>query len=141
MNISCEITSSDTSVSLGLEVWVDDFLIVNSDHVEEPITINHDISDDDGEHELRFVLKNKTDAHTEIDQNGNIIKDSMLTVTNLKFEDIALEQVFYDLATYEHDFNGTGKKVQNKFYGNLGCNGTVTLKFSTPMYLWLLENM
>lgn len=141
MNISCKITNSDASVPLGLEVWIDDLLIINSDHVSELIELNHDIDDADGDHELRFVLKHKTSEHTAIDQNGHIVKDTVLTVTDLKFEEIALGQLFYDLATYEHDFNGTGKKIQEKFYGNLGCNGTVTLNFSTPIYLWLLENM
>jgi hypothetical protein len=45
------------------------------------------------------------------------------------------------VAKYQHDFNGTGKLTTQNFYGELGCNGTVSLKFSTPIYIWLLENM
>jgi len=45
------------------------------------------------------------------------------------------------LAQYQHDFNGTGNPTIDKFYGEMGCNGTVSLKFTTPIYLWLLENM
>jgi len=49
--------------------------------------------------------------------------------------------VFLDRAVYVHDFNGTGKFVNKQFFGEMGCNGTVELKFSSPFYLWLLENM
>jgi hypothetical protein len=34
----------------------------------------------DAEHELRFVMKNKTAEHTEIDRIGNIVKDACLIV-------------------------------------------------------------
>jgi hypothetical protein len=44
-------------------------------------------------------------------------------------------------AMYTHNFNSTGPSTQDKFYGELGCNGTVTVKFNTPIYLWLLEHM
>jgi hypothetical protein len=42
---------------------------------------------------------------------------------------------------YEHDYNGTGTLTQEKFYGQMGCNGTVSLAFCTPIYMWLLEHM
>jgi hypothetical protein len=96
--------------------------------------------DADAEHELRFVLKNKTAEHTKIDQDGNIVKDSWLTVSDLSFDEIQLGHIGTELAVYTHDFNGTGNQTQEKFYGTLGCNGSVSLKFTTPIYLWLLEN-
>ena len=76
-----------------------------------------------------------------IDEAGNIISDAKLTVTNVAFDDIQLGHMLTEKATYAHDFNGTGVMGQHKFYGEMGCNGTVSLKFSTPIYLWLLEHM
>jgi hypothetical protein len=99
------------------------------------------ISDNDAEHLLKFVLKNKTAAHTQIDSDNNIVKDARLTVTNVQFDEIPLGQTFINLATYTHTFNGTGVPTEQKFYGEMGCNGTVGLKFSTPIYMWLLEHM
>jgi len=49
--------------------------------------------------------------------------------------------VFIDHATYTHNFNGTQAETTDKFYGEMGCNGTVSLRFTTPIYLWLLETM
>jgi hypothetical protein len=104
------------------------------------VHFSHEISDDDGEHELRIVMKHKTPDHTDLDDTGNITRDTMLTVSDLKFDDIELGKVFLEKSIYTHDFNGSHATVHDQFFGNMGCNGTVSLKFSTPTYLWLLEN-
>jgi hypothetical protein len=141
IKIGCNISASDFAVPLGMEIWLDDQLIFDQKHVAEITEFTHELSDDDAEHELRFVLKNKAAEHTVIDQEGNIIKDACLIISDLTFDRIQLGHMFIELATYSHDFNGTGNKVQDKFYGTMGCNGTVSLRFNTPIYLWLLENM
>ena len=97
--------------------------------------------EDNTEHELRLVLKNKTTAHTQVDEHGNIVSDVRLQITDMAFDEIQLRNILAEQAVYTHDFNGTGKETEDKFYGELGCNGTVSLKFATPMYLWLLEHM
>jgi hypothetical protein len=86
-------------------------------------------------------MKHKTSDHTELDDAGNIIRDAMLSISDIKFDEIALGQVLLNKAVYTHDFNGSQPPVDDKFFGDLGCNGTVSLKFTTPAYLWLLENM
>jgi hypothetical protein len=139
--VSFDITSSDFSAALGLEVWIDNTEIFSCDHVQQAQTITFDLTDNEGDHELRFVLKNKTGEHTQIDQNGTVVKDAVLVVDRLKFDEIELGQIFSDHAVYTHNFNGSAAEVQEKFYGTMGCNGTASLKFSTPIYIWLLENM
>jgi AAA15 family ATPase/GTPase len=138
--ISFDISSSDFSARLGLEAWIDNTEIFSCDHVQQAQTITFDLSNDDSEHELRFILKNKTGLHTQIDKDGTIVKDAVLTVDNLKFDDIELGQIFSEHAVYTHNFNRSAAETRAKFYGSLGCNGTVSLKFSTPIYIWLLEN-
>ena len=39
------------------------------------------------------------------------------------------------------EINGTQESVDDDFFGTMGCNGTVRLKFSSPVYLWLLETV
>jgi len=139
--ISCTLDTTDPAAALGFEAWVDDQKLFDCDHVQAQQQVVVEIADDDGEHELRFVLKNKTADHTQIDEAGNIVADAMLTITDLAFDEIKLGQIATTHAVYTHDFNGTGKLTQNKFYSEIGCNGAISLKFSTPVYLWLLENM
>jgi hypothetical protein len=124
-----------------MEIWFDDQKIFDQDWITESQTISYKLSDLDAEHELRFVMKNKTTAHTKVDESGVIVKDACLIISDLAFDDIALGHILTEKAVYTHNFNGNGEAVQDKFFGQIGCNGTVSLKFTTPMYLWLLENL
>jgi hypothetical protein len=141
--ISCTIGATDPTAGLGVEVWLNDQLLYDNnafDQLNLPLT--WDISDDDDAHELRFVLKNKTNQHTKVDEQGNIVTDATITISNLAFEEIELNQIVVEHATYQHTLNGASDTViMDKFYGVMGCNGTVSLKFTTPIYLWLLESM
>jgi hypothetical protein len=141
VKISCILDTTDPVAALGFEVWIDDQQQVDIDHVTAQQQINLEINDQDADHVLRFVLKNKTTDHTRVDEHGNIVSDARLLVQGLAFDGIPLGQVFVDHAVYTHNYNGTGADVQTKFYGEMGCNGHVELKFSTPIYLWLLEHM
>jgi hypothetical protein len=105
------------------------------------VTGNLPSDDVEAEHVLKLVLKNKQTEHTRLSESGEILNDACLTVSNLTFDSIKLGQIVNDLSIYEHDFNGTQSATKQQFFGTMGCNGTVELKFSTPIYLWLLENM
>lgn len=139
--ISCEIGTTDSSAELGFEIWIDNNKMFNSDHIVETTPIKLEFVEDETDHILRFVLKNKQESHTKIDASGAIVKDACITISNLEFNDIALGQIFIDLATYDHNYNGSKEWTTEKFYGSMGCNGTVTLPFSTPIYMWLLDKM
>ena len=139
--ISGFIDSSDKKITLGTEVWIDNICVVNVEHVDRIVHFSHVLEEDNTEHELRIVMKHKTPDHTELDNAGNIIRDAMLSISDIKFDEIALGQVLLNKAVYTHDFNGSQPPVDDKFFGDLGCNGTVSLKFTAPTYLWLLENM
>jgi hypothetical protein len=140
-NISCSIGVSDPDAKLGLEIWVDDQCLLESPAINSATAMSFDLADDNAEHELRFVMKNKTVDHTELDADGNIVRDARITISNLKFDQIELGQIVTRQAVYTHNFNGTQEETKEKFYGEMGCNGTVSIKFTTPIYLWLLENM
>ena len=140
VKISCTIGTTNTAAKLGLEIWLDDQQLFDTDHVSDQ-QLEWSIKEDEADHELRFVMKNKTTDHTQIDEHGNIIQDSRITIQNLCFDEIELGQLFKDHAEYVHDFNGTKDIITDEFYGEMGCNGTVSLKFTTPIYIWLLENM
>jgi hypothetical protein len=96
---------------------------------------------DDKIYNVEFVLSGKTVDHTKIDQAGDIVADETVEITDVTVDDININQVFVEQAVYCHDFNGTKEPVEDQFFGTMGCNGTVSLSFSTPFYMWLLENM
>ena len=141
ITVSFDLTSSDYAAALGFEVLLDDVSLLSIDHVNKPTPVSLEILNNDGEHEFKFVMKHKTTEHTVVDDNGNITKDAMLSIANIAFDDIKLGQVFVDQAVYHHSFNGSQAPIEDKFFGDMGCNGHVSLPFTTPIYLWLLENM
>jgi hypothetical protein len=141
VQLACTISSLDPTATVGLEIWIDDTQIYDTEHVAETINFTHDFEDLDGDRQLRFVMKNKTQAHTKIDEAGNILSDCRICIEKLSFDEIDLQQIFIEQAVYEHDFNGTADPIKDQFFGELGCNGTLTLAFTTPIYLWLLDNM
>jgi hypothetical protein len=140
---SFNLNSTNPAAKLGFEAWINDQCVFDTDHVTESIVVTGILPNDNVEtdHTLKMVLKNKLPEHTTISESGEISKDSCLTVSNLMFDNIALGQLVNKLTVYEHDFNGTQAITTQQFFGTMGCNGTVTLKFSTPIYLWMLENM
>jgi hypothetical protein len=139
--ISGFIDSSDKKIPIGTEVWIDNICVVNVEHVNRIVHFSHVLEEDNAEHELRIVMKYKTPDHTELDDAGTIIRDAMLSISDIKFDEIELGQVFLNKTVYTHDFNGSQPSVEDQFFGEMGCNGTVSLKFTAPTYLWLLENM
>lgn len=99
------------------------------------------IPDDGNFHQIEICMSGKTPKQTVIDHQGNIVSDVLLQITNIEVDGIDISTVFAEKSTYTHDFNGSGDTVVDRFYGSMGCNGSVKLDFSTPFYLWLLENM
>ena len=141
VKISFDIETSDAECPLGVEIWLDDAVLLANNHVQEKICFSHDINDDDGEHELRVIMSGKTSDHTRVDEAGNIVKDATLQISNVVIDDIEINQLFLEKCVYKHNFNGTQPEIEDTFHGVAGCNGTISFKFSTPIYLWLLENM
>jgi hypothetical protein len=138
---SCVIDTTDSSAPLGVEIWFNHDCIIDLAHLTESTSVAYDFVDSGGPHELRFIMKNKTNLHTQIDAQGNIVSDACVTISHVMFDDIELGHVFVENTEYSHDFNRTQEMIVEPFYGVMGCNGTVKLEFTSPFYLWLLEHM
>ena len=131
-----------TGPDLHLTVKLDDTIIYNKSPGDSPEKISYSFDDSvETEHVLCFEMSGKLPEHTTVTESGEIIQDRVIKISEVAFDDIVLGQVFVESAQYHHDFNGTGDAISEKFYGVMGCNGHVEMRFSTPIYLWLLESM
>lgn len=130
---------SNSSAALNLQIKVDESVVFDGT-VTEPVQITPDIDDDEGTHVLTISLSGKTSADTTIDSTGNIIEDAVIKCSNFTIDNVNIDLLISELATYTHNFNGSAEETVSKFYGIMGCNGIVRLEFTTPIYLWLLEN-
>ena len=140
--IEFDISTTDAAAKLGVEVWLNDVCVYQTDHVTETYHFRHDVDDAvEMDQRLKIIMTGKTSDHTQLDHDGNIVKDAMLGIHTITMDDINIDYLFYKITTYQHDFNGTGSKLTDKFFGCIGCNGVVTFEFATPSYIWLLEHM
>lgn len=140
--LSFDVKATDSDVALGLVVKFDNEIITDIVPGTAPSTVTHEFDDSvDCEHRLEITLKNKQPSHTQLDAHGNIVRDAVLELSKFTLESIDITQVVSTLAKYNHDFNGTADPVQTVFFGTMGCNGTVSLSITSPVYVWLLEAM
>lgn len=137
---SCRIDTNDPGAELGMEVWLDDRCVLDCKHIVSWMVVKFAVDEQPGQHQIRFVMKNKQQQHTVLDSAGTIIKDSCLLISDFCFDNIKIDQLFIEQAQYWHDFNGTQPSSAHAFFGTLGCNGTVILDFDTPVYPWILKN-
>lgn len=139
--VSFDLTNSDYTCALGFEIFHDDKKLLDIDHVQSVTPVTLALDAEPGNHELKFLLKNKTSDHTTIDDNGQIIKDAYLTISNFAVNEIELHNIFLENCRYHHDFNGSQNPVVLPFYNDLGCNGEVVFCFESPVYYWMLETI
>lgn len=142
MKSKIQFDLSATGLDLQVSVRLDDQEIWTGEPATDEKTV--EIEFDDGkeqEHALEIEMRNKLPEHTKITDLGEILEDRVVKIRNIFIDDIELGYAFTNLAEYHHDHNGAGPTVMDKFYGDMGCNGVVRLRFSSPVYLWLLENM
>ena len=143
ITFQCNLSTTDPTVPLGLEILCNGTSMFKLDHVTKNCLVSFDIinNDEDATKKLQFVMSGKTTAHTKVDEQRNITSDAMLTISDFIIDEIDISSLLISKTRYFHDFNGTQPAVEEKFYGNMGCNGTVTFEFTAPFYLWLLEHM
>lgn len=132
---------TDTERPLGITVRLDGRELYTTTALTARTVLHHWLSDQEAEHCFEIELHGKDEAHAHLDSSGEFEYDSCVRITGIELDDIDVMSQFQTLAQYQHNFNGTGTAVTERCYGVMGCNGTVTLTFTTPIYLWLLENM
>lgn len=139
--ISFDVSTSDQTAEIAVSVFIDNDCVFQTPHLQWPQKIQFSISDDESVHELRIEISGKNDTHTTIDSEGNIVKDVVIQLSNFDMDGLDFNQLFQEKTVYKHNFNGTKDTIDDQFFGTAGCNGTISFRFTTPIYLWLLENM
>lgn len=89
----------------------------------------------------RFEIKllNKTPTDTIENENKTaIVKDMLLNIVSIEIDDINLGPMLWSASKFYPE-DSTRPIMDNCI--DLGWNGSYTIEFSSPFYLWLLENM
>ena len=137
-----DLDSTNYAAPLGFNCRLNDQLVNTVKHVIEPQSVCVEIPDTEDEktHYLSFELFGKTIDDTQVNEQGQILSDALLTLKNFTIDDIKVDYPVQINTIYYHDLNGSGPTTESKFYGPMGCNGQAVFKFTTPIFLWLLDN-
>lgn len=101
------------------------------------VEFDHEV--EEGPVELRIRLTNKimTDTVENADKTG-ILKDMLLNIRSVEIDEIDLGNLVYSKSQF------CGDESYRPVLDNcvdLGWCGTWTLRFESPFYIWLLENI
>lgn len=110
-----------------------------------------DVEIDQVENTIEIELLNKSFGDTVIDSDGNILEDLLLNIETIEVDQIELGPLKWSMSKYYPDYPERYKSDIFKNGGtlpdsinacvNLGWNGKWTLSFTSPFYIWLLENI
>jgi hypothetical protein len=147
------LSTNSTSKLPEFKISVDDKIFVhNFVNINKQTNIfDFEVELVDGDHWLKIELVNKDPADTKLDSNGNIIEDMLLNIESITIDDIDLGLLKWSASNYYPVYpeEYRVKTIENqeslpecvKNCVNLGWNGSWVLPFSSPFYLWLLENI
>ena len=122
----------------GTRVYVNDMLIFDQ-LIVDPVEVNWTGELDDGNHSIVVEMYNKKQGDTETDSDGNILNDVLLNIDNIAIDNIDLDQLLWSKSIYYPADEYASATIEQCV--NLGWNGLWKLEFSSPVYLWFLENL
>jgi hypothetical protein len=143
LNFKISLTGTFWDRRPQCSVWLDDHVVTQSEitrSAEQIVSFERRL--DEGPHTLKIRLENKTTADTII-ENSDVVKDMLLNIDDITIDDISLGNLLWS-AEYILDKKQTYKGQEIDHLDgcvNLGWNGTYTLKFTSPFYIWLLEKL
>jgi hypothetical protein len=109
--------------------------------------------EDDSENQISIKYINRDIGHDVIrDAQGTIIKNKQIEISSISVDDIELDyyNILFSLGCtnytdihYYENFKLDPDKFPLVQYENtiLGAEGTWSLSFTSPVYIWLLENI
>jgi hypothetical protein len=116
-----------------------------------PDIIEFDNECEEGEnYKLIIDRGGKGKTQTVINEKGDILKDQLLHIKSIEIDEILIGALIYEgvytpqypepWATQQRE---KGVRIEESFKNvtQMGHNGSWTLNFTSPFYLWLLENL
>jgi hypothetical protein len=112
------------------------------------IEVYHDL-EEGKEYKIVIHRTNKDDSQTVVD-NNQIIKDQLLFIKSIEIDEIDLGGLIYE-GLYHPQYpepwaseqKQAGKELPVSFKNvtSMGHNGRWEITFTSPFYMWLLENL
>jgi hypothetical protein len=118
---------------------------------QEPTVIEFQAELTEGsEYNMIIERSGKGKNQTVLNDRGEIIKDQLLNIKSIEIDDINIGQLVYEgvytpkypepWATQQRE-SGNDLKDSFKNVTQMGFDGEWNFKFTSPFYMWLLENL
>ena len=117
---------------------------------EKPTVINFEHECEESKEHQLIIDRSGFNKRQTIVENGKITKDQLLHIKSIEIDEIDIGSLIYEgvyrpayLKTWAIQQKEAGNKLPEtlKNSPDLGHNGTWTFTFSSPFYMWLLENL
>lgn len=106
--------------------------------------------EEDKLYQLVIKRSNKSNGQTVVNEKGDILKDQLLNIKTISIDDIDLGSLIYEgvyTPNYPEPWATQQKKQGHELKASftnvtqMGHNGTWTFGFTSPFYMWLLDNL
>lgn len=88
---------------------------------------------------ISLEIQNKNEANTQVDINGDVVKDTLIHIESLKLNDIEMMPLIQHRDDFQYFYINNQKDQVLKKLVEIGYNGTWDFHFKTPIYDWMLE--
>ena len=123
--------------------------ITGTEEKPDVIEFEHEL-EEEKPHSLVIKRTGKTKNQTIINEKGDILKDQLLVIKRIEIDEIDIGALVYE-GVYTPEYpepwatqqRESGNDLQNSYTNvtHMGFNGNWNFKFSSPFYMWLLENL
>ena len=106
--------------------------------------------EEDKEHTLTIHRSGKSVGQTVVNEKGDILQDQLLEIKAMEIDEIDIGALVYE-GVYTPEYpepwatqqKESGQVLKESFTNvtKMGHNGTWKLKFTSPFYMWLLDNL
>jgi len=123
--------------------------IANAEASPKVIEFEH-FCEENKKYQLIIEISGKDSTQTVLNSKGQILRDQLLHIKQIEIDEIDLGALVYEglyTPTYPEPWHsqqvkkGTPPEKSFKNVTTMGHNGTWTLEFQSPFYMWLLENL
>jgi hypothetical protein len=117
---------------------------------DKPTQIEFEHTLEEGKEYTLKIVRSGKDKHQTVVEDGKIIKDQLLHIKSIEIDEIDIGALVYE-GVYTPNYpepwatqqrtTGVQLPVTFKNVTDMGHNGVWELKFASPFYMWLLENL
>tara|TARA_R100001163_G_C5057220_1_gene193739 strand:- start:1534 stop:1980 length:447 start_codon:yes stop_codon:yes gene_type:complete len=142
MYATLTVEFSATNADIFLDIFLNNNFVTSNTFVKgtQQYTIAFDDTDTHTEQCVKLVMLGKTQQHTKIDSNANILSDHYAMIKQIVIDEIDVTDLYVNgnLCYYHTGSNNNknGPLIVDEFYGFIGYNGDIKLEFTTPMWKW-----